>query len=114
MLLSAHIHQHPNPVTLTYVSNGLDAIAKLQAGMAPCLLLVDAQMPLMDGYELLMWLMGSEVCRPIPVIIWTGNMTDVAVAQYKQAGAKLVILKEDALHDVNAFYDQWLKIGVAA
>ncbi|MDB5243487.1 MAG: Two-component system response regulator [Spirosoma sp.] len=110
MLLSSHIkHCHQN-VTLTYAQNGVEATEKLIAGLHPNLIIVDANMPLMSGYELLVWLMKSTSWRHIPVVIWTGVMSDSEVTHYYRAGANTVLLKEKALKSVDAFCQHWFEL----
>jgi CheY-like chemotaxis protein len=110
MLLSTHIkHCHQN-VTLIYAQNGIEATEKLMDGLQPNLIIVDANMPLMSGYELLVWLMKSTSWRHIPVVIWTGVMSDSEVTHYYQAGANTVLLKEKALKSVDAFCKHWFEL----
>ena len=60
LLLTTQINPCQPPVSLTYASNGLEATQRLQDGLQPNLILVDAQMLLMDGYEFLGWIRASE------------------------------------------------------
>ncbi|QHV98681.1 response regulator [Spirosoma endbachense] len=110
LMLSSLIKQCQQDVTLYYVQNGLEATQKLIDGLQPNLILVDVQMPLMDGYELVLWLMNSEAWRHIPVVIWTGEISDREVTRYYRAGANALMLKQDALQDVEAFCKYWLKL----
>lgn len=110
LLLSGLIKQCQQEVTLLYAQNGLEATQKLIDGLHPHLILVDVQMPLMDGYELVVWLMNSEAWRHIPVVIWTGGISDSEVTRYYRAGANALMLKQDALQDVAAFCKHWLKL----
>ncbi|QIP14125.1 response regulator [Spirosoma aureum] len=110
LMLSSLINQCQQDVSLLYVQNGLEATQKLIEGLQPNLILVDVQMPLMDGYELVQWLMNSEAWRHIPVVIWTGEISDREVTRYYRAGANALMLKRDALQDVEAFCKYWLKL----
>ncbi len=59
VLLAAHVYKCQQDVSLTRAENGVEATQKLTDGLRPNLIVVDAQMPLMNGYELLVWLMKS-------------------------------------------------------
>ena len=110
LLLSGLIKQCQQEVTLLYAQNGLEATQKLIDGLQVNLILVDVQMPLMDGYELVVWLMNSEAWRHIPVVIWTDEISESEVTRYYRAGANALMLKQDALQDVEAFCKHWLKL----
>ena len=110
LLLSANVRQCHQDVSLTYAGNGLEAIEKLRSGLQPNLIIVDAHMPLMDGYELLVWLMRSVSWRHIPVVIWTGDLSPGEVTRYYRAGANSVLLKHKALQSVDAFCQHWFEL----
>jgi len=110
VLLTARIKQCQQNVTLFFAENGLEATEKLKDGLHPNLIIIDANMPIMNGYELLVWLMKSATWRHIPIVIWTGEMSDSEVTRYYQAGANSVMLKPNALHSVEAFCKHWFEL----
>lgn len=110
VLLSARIKQCQQHVTLTFAQNGVEATEKLIGGLQPNLIMVDAHMPIMDGYELLVWIMESASWRHIPVVIWTGEMSESEVTRYYRAGANSVMLKPNALQSVEAFCKHWFEL----
>ncbi|HLL94313.1 MAG TPA: response regulator [Spirosoma sp.] len=110
ILLAERIKQCHENVTLSFAENGIEAIEKLMGGLRPHLLIVDANMPLMNGYEFLVWLMQSSTFRRIPIVIWTGDMSDSEVTHYYEAGANSVMLKPNALHSVEAFCKHWFEV----
>lgn len=110
VLLAARIKQCQQNLTLTFAQSGAEAIKKLIDGAQPNLIIVDANMPVMNGYELLVWLMGSASWRHVPVVIWTGEMADNEVTRYYQAGANSVMLKPNALQSVEAFCKHWFEL----
>lgn len=110
VLLGGHISYCQQDVRLTPAANGLEAIQLLKDGLQPNLILIDAQMPMMDGYELLVWLMGSTNWRHIPVVIWTGGLSESEVKRCYQAGANAIMLKQDALTDIESFCRHWFKL----
>lgn len=109
-LLAQHIQRCNEGVTLTYAHDGVEATRKLIEGFHPNLIMVDANMPHMGGYELLTWVMNSENWRHIPVVVWTGAISDNDVTRYYRAGANSLMLKEDALQDLESFCHHWFKL----
>jgi chemosensory pili system protein ChpA (sensor histidine kinase/response regulator) len=63
-----------NPVT---AKDGLEALQILQdTAAAPDVVLLDIEMPRMDGYELTSALRSQEVCRDLPIIMLTSRAGD--------------------------------------
>ena len=110
ILFANRIKQCHQDITLTHVLHGVEAVQKLTAGLQPNLIMADANMPLMNGYELLTWVMNSEQWRQIPVVIWTGDIADEDVTRYYRAGANSLMLKQDALQDVESFCHHWFSL----
>ena len=110
VLLANHLKKCYQNITLTYALNGQEATQKLTQGLQPNLIMVDANMPTMNGYELVVWLMNSEAWRHIPIVVWTGGMSASEVTRYYRAGANALMLKQDALRDVNAFCQHWFNL----
>jgi CheY-like chemotaxis protein len=68
-------------------SNGLEALHILRNGWAPCLVLLDLMMPVMDGYLFLAERNSDPVLARIPItVITAGRQVDVA----RLEGATLV------------------------
>lgn len=110
VLLTARIKQCQQDVALSFAESGAEAIEKLNEGLQPSLIIVDANMPVMNGYEFLVWLMQSASWRHIPIVVWTGEMADSEVTRYYQAGANSVMLKPNALQSVEAFCKHWFDL----
>lgn len=110
LLLTLQLNQYQTRISLTQALDGLEATKLLTDGLQPQLLVVDALMPLMDGYELLVWVRNSPVWRQLPVVIWAGDLSQRDITRYYQAGANAIILKKDALGDTDAFFRQWFHL----
>lgn len=57
--------------TVVTRSNGKEALAYLQEGPRPRLILLDLHMPLMDGYELHAQLATDDALASVPVVLMT-------------------------------------------
>ena len=53
--------------------DGADALDRLQAGNAPCVVLTDLRMPRMDGWELSRAVAKDPQLASIPVVVVTGD-----------------------------------------
>jgi len=51
------------------VADGAQALAWLRTEPAPCVVLLDLMMPVMDGFELRREMMGDPVLASIPVVL---------------------------------------------
>lgn len=58
---------------LHHARNGTEVQSYLekQSGQLPCLILLDLNMPVMDGKEVLIWLKQREEFKKIPVMVFT-------------------------------------------
>ena len=63
---------------LVHVNNGEEAVAYLRnnANERPCIVLLDLNMPRMNGAELLRIMKNDEILRSIPVIVLTTSKTE--------------------------------------
>ncbi|RYZ00155.1 MAG: response regulator [Chitinophagaceae bacterium] len=67
------LEQITDKYELAHAKNGSEVISYLQGakGPVPCLIVLDLNMPIMDGKETLLWLKDSEPFREIPTMIFT-------------------------------------------
>ncbi|CAN5535349.1 N/A [soil metagenome] len=110
IVLAAKIKQCHQNVILTYAASGAEASQQLTDGLQPNLIIIDVQMPQMDGYELLVWLMDSEDWQHIPVVVWTGEVSSRDVKRYYRAGANSILLKQDTFQAIDTFCQYWFKM----
>ena len=64
-------------------TDGVDALGRLEAGLAPCLILLDLMMPRMDGWEFIAQQRRRQSTVPIIVVSAYGSQ--------EQAGAEGVV-----------------------
>lgn len=78
--LSKHYH-------VTTKANGLEAMLWLEKGNFPDMILVDANMPKVDGYDFLKLVRSSGFFQSIPVLVLTGSCEIDVREKFYQAGA---------------------------
>jgi len=78
-------------ISITQASNGSEALAALGV-KHHALVLLDLNMPVMDGYQFLEAIASSELVRPI-VIVLSGDIQPQAQARVKALGASAFVKK---------------------
>lgn len=73
--------------------DGLDAWGRLDAGLAPAIVLTDIHMPRMNGFELMEKLREDPRTQAIPVIVLTAEGQPDRIARARQLGARAWIVK---------------------
>ena len=73
--------------------NGKDAIEYLQSDPAVELIISDWNMPVMDGFELLKWVLTNEKTKNIPFLMATGRGEKKEVEKASEAGVSSFISK---------------------
>jgi len=58
---------------VTVAHNGLEALNLLRSGVAPCLILLDLEMPVMNGRQLKAELSADERFRDLPVAVMSAS-----------------------------------------
>lgn len=68
------IHQLSDKYRLVHALNGTEVIEKMQSELAthhPCMIILDLNMPIMGGKEVLNWLKTDPRFEDIPVMVFT-------------------------------------------
>jgi DNA-binding response OmpR family regulator len=78
---------------VTAMSNGQEALNWLQAGNLVDLMIVDLEMPNMDGFELLSQVKSSGFFREIPVMMLSGVDSSAERVKCLKAGALDFMIK---------------------
>src|SRR5436190_760809 len=96
-------------LTFRYVSNAEEAIAYMKgkfpfedrkAHPFPDLMVLDLNLPKMDGCELLEWVRTTPGCRDIKVAVWSGEEDPKRAERARKAGAALFLGKPLAMHEL--------------
>lgn len=97
-------------------NSATQALAILQSGPRPTLLLTDVRMPDMDGSELIRRA-GSELppdLRPVAMVAMTGHKNESNADDLRQAGASEVLFKPIELDLLRRTLDALLSGGLTA
>ena len=87
-----------NCTVLYEANNGKDFIGKLKAEEIPDLVLMDINMPEMDGYETTLWIKDNY--PEIKVLALSMYDNENAIIRMLRAGVKGYILNQDEHHNV--------------
>ncbi len=82
-----------SPCEVTWARDGVAALGFLREGLEPDLVLLDINLPRMNGLELLAELRQSGVVPRVPVIIVSTEGEDHDVARGLEAGARAYLRK---------------------
>ena len=88
----ACVHLATPDVTLDTAGDGAEALGKLQGGGYD-LALVDLDMPVMDGFELIARVRADPALKHIPIVVVTGREDMMAIDKAFEAGATSFAVK---------------------
>jgi len=97
---------------VTAMGNGQEALTWLQAGNMPDLMLVDLEMPSMDGNEFLKQVKSSGFFRSIPVMMLSGVDSSAERVKCLKAGALDFMIKPFNPEELTLKIDILLKYRV--
>ncbi len=102
--------------TVTFFEDGEELLAKLSEipeENLPTLILLDIDMPRINGYETLKELRAKPGLRSIPVLVLSGNHDEQAVRKAYELGANTFISKPNTFNELDGLlkltYQFWLK-----
>ena len=103
---------------VTAKSNGLHAMAYLASGNIPDVILLDVEMPEMDGFGLIKNLKCSGFYKEIPIIVVSGNNDDITKRTCYDLGVKYFFKKpfnpKELLNKINTILDEKPLIRLAS
>lgn len=71
----------------------MDLLENKETGELPHLILLDVNMPVMNGWQLLSWLKGMERYRHIPVVMYSTSKHEEDIRQASKLGAHCFFTK---------------------
>jgi len=94
------------------LNNGQEALTWLQSGNIPDLMIVDLEMPGMDGYEFLKQVKSSGFFRSIPVLMLSGVDSSAERVKCLKAGALDFMIKPFNPEELTIKIDILLRIRI--
>jgi CheY-like chemotaxis protein len=93
-LMRQAFEQFDSSIQLFHANNGLEALEQLNKakdnGSLPCLVILDINMPGMNGRETLIRIRQSENLKTIPVVLFTTSSSELDKAFAKKWGAEFI------------------------
>ncbi|MHC4912827.1 MAG: response regulator [Planctomycetota bacterium] len=98
---------------LVHSTNGEEALAYLQepGNHKPCLILLDLNMPKMNGVELLRTIKADKVLKTIPVVVLTTSKSEKDIAEIFENGVAGYVVKPadykkfvEAIRTINLYW----------
>lgn len=86
-------HFLSNGFTVVPFNNGFDALAYMQSGNIPDIIISDVNMPALSGFQLLQQLKSSGYFSSVPVIMLSGEDSTETRIKFLEAGADDFIVK---------------------
>lgn len=90
--------------------NGLDMIKQIESGKVPQVVLMDINMPEMDGYEATVWL--KEHYPSVHVVTLTMYEDDTTIIRMLKCGSRGYIMKESEPQELQEALSNVIKFGV--
>jgi len=90
--------------------NGIDAQEKLQLEGKPDMILLDIEMPRMDGFELLEWVKSEDEYKDVPVIMISSRATEKYIDKATKLGSSGFLGKPYLLESLVAAFNSYLPL----
>ncbi len=94
--------------------DGMDALEKISQTPQVDLIIVDLNMPNMDGFEFIQNIRGSEVHRNVPIIILSSERGEESKRRGKEVGANAYIEKPFDARNIEYQVSKFLEIDRSA
>ncbi len=90
-------------------TNGKDALAWMQQGQLPDVIVADFEMPEMNGYDFIHHVRSSGMFKNIPLVMLSGNENSVNKIKCLKAGADDYMIKPFNPEELDARIDSILR-----
>jgi two-component system response regulator len=104
------------PGAASLCTTGSDGLKFLREKGHPSLVMLDLNMPGMDGFQVLRHIREDEALKKLPVVIWTTSSNEKDIDACYQAGANAYMQKpvvfEDLLESVRRLKEYWLETAL--
>ena len=114
-LLQTVFNRHHSDCVLRCFNDGTELVTQLTHrldGRLPDLILLDWNMPVLPGYDVLKMLKGDFEWRSIPVVVRSSSERDRDIDHCYDLGGNAYIIKSDTLTQlktsINTMLSQWL------
>jgi len=87
------LRRSPRPLQIRVARDGEEALALLEEGLNPDLVLMDLKMPRKDGIEVLACIRENPLTRHIPVVIFSSSDETYDIVRCYERGANTYIRK---------------------
>jgi CheY-like chemotaxis protein len=106
LMITEALERSRRPPELHVAGDGQEALDVLRGTLRPDLILLDLNMPRMDGRETLAALKGDERLRAIPVVVFTTSEAETDVLASYQRHANAYVTKPLDLEALESVVDQ--------
>jgi len=97
-------------INAVLANNGIDAQEKLQLEGKPDMILLDIEMPRMDGFELLEWVKSEDEFKDIPVIMISSRATEKYINKATELGSSGFLGKPYLLESLVQAFNSYLPL----
>lgn len=102
-------------VVIDVVGNGEDAIKYLESGNNPKIIILDLNLPRMNGFDVLAHIKKSKTIKKLPIIILTTSKAEHDIDKAYELGANSYIIKpfeyEEFQEILRSIKDFWLRFA---
>jgi CheY-like chemotaxis protein len=94
LIVAETIHEIDSSVKVVTALNGIEALKHLEGSKAsgdlPCLIIMDINMPLMDGKQTLVEIKKDQALDSVPIVIFTTSSSQLDIAFCEQYGVDFI------------------------
>lgn len=107
--LAAQINKFDNCTVITEAGNGRELIVAIESGLVPDLLILDLNMPHVDGFDTAKWLQAHH--PEVSILMLTMYDTELTMIRLLQAGVKGFLRKDVTLSELKFAINNVMQCG---